>query len=123
MPGATPEPPTPPTEAELEALRAHNLRDFTWLGVEGVLRALGWERGGAIIASFLRVLIAQGEDKVDLKEASAIAVVNGLMARGMPPRNEREWEIADRIYEPEIVQLLRKWPPFEGFLSRGLDES
>ena len=116
MPVQPQEPPTPPTNAELEALASRNLRDFTWYALEGVLRALGWERGGAVIASLIRALIAQGEDKMDLSEASAIAVVNGLMVHGIPPRNEEEWEVAGRIYEPKIVELLKTWPPLEGFL-------
>lgn len=117
MPIQPHEPPTPPTLRELEALASRELREFAWLAMEGVLRALGWERGGAIIASLIARLITLGEESANLQEAAEIAVVHGLMVHGVPPRNEREWEIARRIYEPEVIRLMETWAPFTGFLA------
>jgi hypothetical protein len=111
-----PTPSAPISAAERRALDERNLREFNWLALEGVRAELGYSRGGSVIASLIRTLIAQGEDHMDLKEASEIAVVNGLMVHGVPPRTEREWEIARRIFEPDVVRHLEGWPAFEGFL-------
>jgi hypothetical protein len=85
--------------------------------MEGVLRTLGWERGGAIIASLLGRVISLGESAMDLEEASEVAIVSGLAVHGVPPRNEREWEIARRIWEPGTVRHMESWEPFTGFLA------
>jgi hypothetical protein len=102
------DPPPPLTPREIAAFADHDMREVLWCYWEGIRTALGYTAGSAM-ATVARALQSCGEDTTDLEDAIAVAVVNGRMVHGLPPRNDAEWAIADRIYEPSTVEELRGW--------------
>lgn len=100
--------PTTPV-ATPAAVTSRNLRDFAWWAAGALLSGELQGRDAAAVCSLIRTLHALGPEPADEEDVLAEIELRGVVMNGFPPRNEEEWALAERVFNPEAIEEFHRW--------------
>jgi len=101
-----------------DMLDAHDLRAVSWQVAGEVVQGGPEEaRRGSAFAAVARIILAlPPENEFAEDELEEVAVIGGIH-HGVPPQNEREWEIAHKFFDDHTLQMMGEWKPEDGWLT------
>lgn len=110
VPGVV-EPPgnTPTGGSATHSKVPEDLRQFAWWVIHAVVDGVVDERRASVLVAAGRLAAGLGPDSDSEEEALAATVLRGRVMHGMPPEDEDEWTLAERLFEPAVMKTLRRW--------------
>lgn len=104
----------PATGADGRPLQFNPVR-FAQDALKGILYGRTRPEVGLRIIRALESLHRIGPTEDDRSEQLHEMAVIGSIMNGIPPTTTRDWEIAKRIYEPGMIEQMRRWVPSPGW--------
>lgn len=92
-----------------EAFEAKDLRAVGWLVLERLYIADISASEASAAGTVIRALTALGDDPGDEEEQLRIIELHGGLMNGIPPRDDEEWELAERVFGPQSAAEFRRW--------------
>ncbi len=90
------------------AIEGHRLHALGWWLVEAVVGGSIDRERTASVVSIMRVLVSLGDEPPSDDDVRNEALLRAQLAFGMPPRNEAEWELAERLLDPETLREVHR---------------
>ena len=96
-----------------DAVAKRDLHAVAWQLLEDLLEddRVDAARRASAGATLIRVVEALGEPPVSRERAAAEIALRGMVMHGMPPRNAEEWALAEELFTPDALEMIRTWPP------------
>lgn len=94
-----------------DAIASHDLRALSWWIIRAVVEGTLDARPAAVAVSASRILLSLGPEGATQEEALREAALRGMVMNGVPPRDADEWALAEAIFEPEALEMIRRWKP------------
>lgn len=90
------------------AFEARDLRSVAWIWLQQLTSELS-SRNGATAASWARLILNLGEEPAGEDDVREEAAVVGSILHGIPPRDDRQWALAEEIFDPQTMRDIRSW--------------
>lgn len=91
------------------AFTGKDLRAVAWLLLERLYIGDLSSSEASAAGTLIRALTALGDSPGDEEEQLAIIALHGGLMNGIPPRDDEEWALAERIFGPESMEEFRRW--------------
>lgn len=92
-----------------EVWKKRDLRGLAWWAAEHLLNGTLPTANVTALNGLMRVLIALGDDPSDEADVLAEIELRGIIMHGMPPRDEEEWALAERVFDADAIAEFRRW--------------
>lgn len=103
-----------------EVFANRDVRSVGWYWLEALSLKFDAKNASSAV-SWARLIHALGDAPADAAEAAAEAALFGAIMHGIPPRDAAQWQIVERVFDPQTVQDLRRWRPNPFTLGPGED--
>jgi hypothetical protein len=94
--------------AAASAIEDHRLHALGWWLIEAVVGGSIDRDRAASVVSIMRVLVSLGDEPPSDDDTRKEALLRAQLAFGMPPRDEAEWEVAERLLDPETLREVHR---------------
>mgnify|MGYP001310935387 FL=1 len=109
------------TQYSARPFEERDLRKVGWLVLERIFFAEMDASAASAASSVIRVLTALGDSPESEDEQLEEIELRGMLMNGFQPRDDRQWELAERLFGETALDEFRRWqklPPRENQAAR-----